>query len=220
MKARHLFYAALAAMALAVVSFTACDKDNSNGTTQEHPLLGKVSFATDSTWRGGSQEWSDAVQTVRCSGKTDYMGYDSIANEYCADCRSTPDGKGDLFSWEMVRTCKAYLCPDGWRVPTRDDFRALDIALGGIGEHRKDLPTINEKYLNPAVWGGQRNGYCMTDGTLPKDTLGMSTYWSQAEANSEIGFSLLLLSSMSMIYPQGSASKYTGLSLRCVRDVQ
>ncbi|MCL2413320.1 MAG: fibrobacter succinogenes major paralogous domain-containing protein, partial [Bacteroidales bacterium] len=96
--------------------------------------LGNASFATDSTWRisgnGITQMWSDVVQTDFCSNKTEFSGVDLTTATFRVDCRSNPARKGDFFSWQAVYELRNELCPSPWRVPTAEDFRNLDIALG------------------------------------------------------------------------------------------
>jgi len=86
------------------------------------PGIGDVKFATTKTWKVGSQTWSDAVEVV-ANTKTTFDG--GTHPTYKADWRNNPGQKGSLFSWTMVDDKKATLCPDGWRIPTKDDFIAL-----------------------------------------------------------------------------------------------
>jgi len=157
--------------------------------------LGTVTFKTDRTWTVGDQEWSDVVMASSCSEKTTFLGGTSdglgLFRNLNADCRSNHPGFGDLFSWCAVYRFRDELCPDGWRVPTRDDFIALDRALGGgIGrEHSISSRLITESYLNPEVWGGSLSGFSLIDGRLgnwPPDNYrnayqNVARYWSQTE---------------------------------------
>jgi len=165
--------------------------------------LGIVSFATTQTWTVGSQEWSDAVQTTGCSGKTSYNRY--------VDCRSNPNYKGDLFSWYAVDAWKDELCPSPWRVPTRQDFIDLDIALGGTGYDQYSTSQVN-KYLN--TWGGSYGGYCYSDGSLYNQG-SEAYYWSQSEYSSTYEY-YLRFNSSGYIYPQNYSYKSNGFTLRCV----
>jgi hypothetical protein len=46
----------------------------------------------------------------------------------------------------------ATLCPSPWRVPSRNDFRALDRALGGDGNYHKESESwVTTNYINK--WG-------------------------------------------------------------------
>jgi len=114
--------------------------------------------------------------------KDKYDGGDYSTSLFKADCRQT-SGYGDLFSWEAINQYKSQLCPNGWRVPTMQDFVDLDIALGGTGKTRgamfeddaSIIQFINDNYLNPSVWGGSR-----TDGAN-------ASYWSLQECHSRDG---------------------------------
>jgi len=171
--------------------------------------FGKISFATDSTWTIGSQIWSDAVQTSVCNNKTTFLGNS-------ADCRSNPNHKGDLFSFNAVSEFKYELCPYPWRVPTKQDFIDLDITLGGNGNLRSDMEIISSKYLNSAVWGGAYGGFCLSGGWLSNQGT-EAVYWSQSEYLSNGGY-CLTFGDGGGISPQGWDYKDMGFSLRCVRD--
>ena len=187
--------------------------------------LGKASFATDSTWKipgnGITQEWSDAVQTVDCSSKATFSGWNSTTSSYNVDCRSNPYQKGDLFSWHAVAEVEN-ICPDGWRIPDSADFRNLDIALGFNGQNRYQ-ETVNDTswqvqldtYLT--TWGGTYGGLCTSVGSLYNQDFS-GVYLSQSENNTDLGFRFTF-DTNGHIYPQGWGNKGYGRSLRCVRDV-
>jgi len=187
--------------------------------------LGLASFATDSTWTisGGAitQTWSDVVQTDRCSNKTEFRGADVGTSTFRIDCRSNPARKGDLFSWQAVYELRDQLCPAPWRVPTKQDFLNLDIALGGNATERWQETVngyswqdqLNIWYINR--WGGDVGGLCNQHGTV----LGVGfwgEYWSQTEASSDFGFSLFF-EIAGTINPQNWNLKDHGLRLRCIR---
>jgi uncharacterized protein YjdB len=180
--------------------------------------LGTVSFATTQEWTvsgfGITQIWSDVVQAASCN-KTSFNGGNGW--NYNADCRSNPDYKGDLFSFCAVVRFKETLCPDGWRVPTMQDFIDLDIALGGSGINRHDtsyIPFIHDNYLNPDVWGGAFGGVASSDNLYYQGTQGF--YFSQTDTGVQSARSLLLLSGGG-IRPQYGNSKLYGYAVRCVR---
>ncbi len=182
-----------------------------------HPALGVVSFSTNTTWEIGSQTWSDAVQTTICSGKTSFN-----SRNFEADCRSNPNYKGDLFSWEMINQYGAYLCPAPWRVPTREDFLDLDIALGGTGENDQNNSTLRSKYLSS--WGGTYGGFCRAGGSLHNQG-SHALYWSQSEhGKAGNGYNLYFFSTGNInphlsgkISPQSFIFKGNGFALRCVQ---
>jgi len=164
--------------------------------------MGVASFATGQTWTAGSQTWSDAVQTDHCSNKTAFSG--------SSDCRSNPGYKGDLFGWAAARSSVG--CPDGWRVPTLQDFIDLDRALGGTGNTQTNT-VHRDSYLN--AWGGAYGGYCYSDGSLYFQGSNAG-YWSQSEYYSLNGYHLSF-NSGGNVNPQSYSTKSTGQPLRCVR---
>lgn len=183
--------------------------------------LGTIGFATDSTWTVGRQIWSDAVVASNCSDRplAEFVGIDPETNTFNADCRSLPGQKGDVFSWCAVYRFGAVLCPAPWRVPTKQDFIDLDIALGGTGSGAVN-PELRDKYVSDSYWGGR---------LFLLNHLG--NYWSQTEHGRASAFSLQLFSNAMQgsppnfhVWPQGPSNKGTGgtaLSgnlLRCVRD--
>ena len=179
----------------------------------EHEKFGKISFATENVWKVGQQTWSDAVTATKCQ-KTDY-------NCDIADCRSNPDYKGDLFSWYAVSQYKDVLCPNGWRVPTSDDFIKLDKTFGGNGiscrkDDNEDCHILLNKYLNS--WGGVYGGYCPLSGVVDGQGL-VAYYWSQEEYDlDDFAFAHnLLLDTNGYALPQDLEWKRFGFSLRCVK---
>ena len=106
---------------------------------------------------------------------------------------------------------------DGWRVPTRDDFIALDIALGGDGtNHMMDSdPTC---YITE--WGGEYGGYVWYyEGQMQFSEVGSyAAYWSQTESSETQGCTLNFGGSYGFRTPQGGGDKYNGFTVRCVKD--
>jgi uncharacterized protein (TIGR02145 family) len=184
-------------------------------------FLGDASFVTDSTWTISNgtitQTWSDAVQTANCSNKTTFNGGIIDGNVenwvFNIDCRSNPGQKGDLFSWRAVAEHQDLLCPNGWRVPTRQDFRDLDIAFGGDGVLQIN-ETHRDKYLN--VWGGNYGGFCHWEGTLRYQGMA-GYYWSQSEFNTFSGINMSF-NINGHVSVQAAIAKSGGYTLRCVRN--
>jgi uncharacterized protein (TIGR02145 family) len=189
--------------------------------------LGTVSFVSPAQWTivrdSITQIWSDAVQATGCN-KTTFAG--GLNGNYIADCRSNSGYSGDLFSWCAVARFGDVLCPGNWRVPTKEDFVNLDIALGGSGLNRGVGATdaVLLKYLASSgsvnqFWNGAFNGMCSTDGTLTNQ--GVSAYyWSSEEILGTVAYYLFFSNNNSLgnIYPQQTLTKTVGLSVRCIQD--
>jgi uncharacterized protein (TIGR02145 family) len=212
-------------------------------------------FTSDSIWtvtNGNTvQFWSDAVTADSCEKRTTFIGaglWDPITKSwkdtttsvwaFNADCRSNPNQKGDLFSWRAVEEYKNKICPDGWRVPSSEDFRNLDMILGGTGGSRWGLDSayIMENYVffngairNPAgdtlrliprsAWGGNFSGRSGTTGIL-RDQFSTSNrtphayYWSLDDLSDERAVALLV--GKDGVNPQSSGEKSNGFAVRCV----
>jgi len=179
------------------------------------PSIGTVSFATNQKWTVGSLTWSDAVQTSVCSNRTTYHGGYWGAQNFNADCRSNPGQTGDLFTWCAVIRFQDELCPYPWRVPTREDFFALDREFGGNAENREDINALNLYLSN---WGGTFSGYCSPSGVRGVQGA-WAFYWASTLRGPTTGH-LLALSAEGFVGPNRDSVKYRGFALRCVRDAQ
>jgi uncharacterized protein (TIGR02145 family) len=176
--------------------------------------LGTVTRGNERTISGNgiTQIWSDAVTATNCQ-KTTFNGatidWDNPTNSnFNADCRSNPDYPGDLFSWCAVIRFQNQLCPAPWRVPTSEDFRDLDIAMGGTG----NFPTFNSNSITR--WGGAFGGGCYYDGSLFNQG-SCAYYWSQTGGDATSG-RFLYFNTDGIVWLRWG-DKYFGFSLRCVR---
>jgi len=187
--------------------------------------LGTVSFYTDNEWtiegNGIFQIWSDAVTATACQkesfdgGYRDFTTGDHWGNHnFSADCRFNSGFPGDLFSWCAVVRFGDVLCPYPWRVPTRQDFRNLDLAMGGNGLPRTDLDFVQSNYL--AIWGAIFGGsFNPRSGELQRQGF-YARYWAQTKSNIIRGFSLVVVST-GFINPIVCEHKNNGFFVRCVR---
>jgi len=173
--------------------------------------LGTITFKTDQTWTIGDQEWSDVVMATGCR-KTTFSG--GPWGNQNADCRSNSN-YGDLFSWCAVIRFQDQLCPDGWRVPSEEDFVQLDMALRGEGTGQRSYTDtlVREKYIH--LWHGSYGGYSGVDGQLGGQNWS-AYYWTQTERCENHGFRMNFHSD-GYTFPKGWIGKDNGLVLRCIR---
>ncbi|MCL2417122.1 MAG: Ig-like domain-containing protein [Bacteroidales bacterium] len=173
--------------------------------------LGTVGFVTTQEWPVGNQIWSDAVTATGCD-KTNFYGGSN--NNFNADCRSNPGFPGDLFSWCAVIRFQAELCPTPWRVPTIQDFRDLDTALGGSG--MGNLPSgdtvLRDMYIYS--WGVVFGGASDALGNLPTGNRN-AHYWSQTDSPPWAASWVVAVNGRT---GTASTQKSNGLPLRCVRN--
>ncbi len=175
-------------------------------------LIGTTSFRTDKTWEVGTQIWSDAVMATGAK-KEDYNG--GSMGTYYPDCRKN-EGFGDAFSWKAVEQFKDILCPDGWSVPTADDFHRLDMALN----NRADYTTRNgdmdalSNYLSDEKWGGMLAGRAH-NGVI--NNTAYAYYWAQ-DSRTATYANAFVLQDTGRIDPNNSSEMTFGFQVRCVKN--
>jgi hypothetical protein len=168
-----------------------------SGCVASNINLGKVGFLSDKTWTFGDQTWSAPVTATYCE-KTAFDG-GGTSNNSKADCRKHSKAKyGHLFSWCMVATYAAQLCPSPWRVPTKSDFERL-------------AQNVNSRKLSKS-WG--YGGYAIS--SFMRDVNSYAYYWSSTEYDNDSAYFLVYYSSY--VYPQYYyATKANGRQVRCVK---
>jgi len=167
--------------------------------------LGTISFATNETWTVGNQVWSDAVQTTVCYNRTTYN-----AGGYSADCRRNLGQKGDFFSACAIIRFGDSLCPYPWRVPTIEDFKALDLALGGNGDGvRYRSEKVRDNLLN--TWGATFSG--STFGHQGAN----ANYWALCDKDLIRRFQFCNVGWIMIVARANIRKDLFGNSLRCVR---
>jgi len=184
--------------------------------------LGTVTFDSrghnvEISGNGITQIWSGVVTATNCQ-KEGFAG--GVAGNFNADCRSNPGFPGDFFSWCAVVRFADVLCPSPWRVPTRQDFIDLDIAMGGDGQNRFSSSSaiatsqfVQDNYIS--LWGGAFGGWGNNIGGLHNQGLD-ANYWTLMEEGATTGHSLVF-GVLGTLGPQNWQLKFQGHSLRCVR---
>ncbi|MDX2415313.1 MAG: FISUMP domain-containing protein [Bacteroidales bacterium] len=156
---------------------------------------------------------------------------------------SNVDTYGRLYTWHAI-TDDRNVCPDGWHVPSSDDWTTLITYLetnnygydGGGDDIAKSLASTSNWYTNdiypgtigfeqeknnssgfngmPA--GERRNGvFCWTHGKIGS----IAGWWSSTadEAYPELGTWYNLVNKVDKLY-QVQGPKIRGISVRCVKD--
>jgi uncharacterized protein (TIGR02145 family) len=177
--------------------------------------LGTVSFATNQEWTVGNQIWSDAVQTSVCSGRSPSAFEYGVEGNLVANCRSNPGQKGDFFTWCAVMRFADELCPSPWRVPTKEDFAELNLALGGEDEERYNSPAVRNRFLTD--WGGTYNGRLFYSDLWHQGV--NAAYWSQSDNDFAEVYNLFYCNAGWIDRTSHQGHYYSGAALRCVRDI-
>lgn len=190
----------------------------------------------------GDQEWM--VENLKV---THYKNGDSIPRAYSGsewnnlstgayavydDSESNLDTYGNLYNWYAVDDDRG-ICPEGWRVPTDDEFTALTNYLGGENVAGGKLKECTEGSCPESnYWFGPNAGATNESGFtgLPGgQRLGHPVYadcqwirenayfWSSTDANNSAAFYRQLYNMRSDI-DRALFSKEYGLSVRCLKD--
>jgi uncharacterized protein (TIGR02145 family) len=198
----------------APTSFT--DATGAPGRLNGTPFNGSVPHyaASTKTWAVKSQIWSDVINIPECDR-------DAFTNSNTVPyCRSyVVNGKRWFYyNWTYVNENQNTLCPSPWwRVPTNDDFKALDVALGGTGNGRSVAPSwVTSTYI--ATWGATYIGAAdNTYGGFIHVNTG-AFYWSSTVRPAGSGFFLAIWNDGS-VRPSYIEDHYIGISVRCIRTL-
>jgi uncharacterized protein (TIGR02145 family) len=132
---------------------------------------------------------------------------------------------GALYNWYAVSTDK--LCPSGWHVPIDSEFKILTDYLGdNFGAKMSE--TGNNHWLNyvtdatnvsgfTGLPGGLREFYDIS-GEISFASIGSTGSWWSTSENGALGSFNVLSWDTYIGYYQTLADKYSGMSVRCVKD--
>ncbi len=127
---------------------------------------------------------------------------------------------GALYNWYAVNTGK--LCPTGWHVPRKDEWRALSeyllpnnadkLKVAGKTYWKKNLESATNETGFSAMPGGARqiDGRFLFEGTYAQ-------WWSSDQGSEQWGDGALMYDNTSRMAIQG-IYKVGGASVRCIRD--
>lgn len=143
---------------------------------------------------------------------------------------------GLLYNWYAVNTGK--LCPDGWHVPSSDEWVELEGFLGTevAGLKMKETGTLHWTSTSPEVTnesgftalpGGLRRGHLDNRPTLFDHAGEYASWWSSTSGGSYITVFNLHApvvdgrapdSKHRFLYMRDTESKTWGLSIRCIKN--
>ncbi|MFC1553348.1 fibrobacter succinogenes major paralogous domain-containing protein [candidate division KSB1 bacterium] len=222
--------------------------DNESKETTEEQTTGTVTDIDGNVYETiiiGNQEWmvtnlkvtkyrnGDAIPNVR-----EVSAWTSLSSgAYCVyeNTESNADTYGFLYNWFAVVDSRD-LAPEGWHVPTDDDWKELEMYLGmsqseaddtggrGTNEGGKLKETGTAHWLTPNTGTTNKSGFSALHGGSRDATNGSfgnmgqcADFWSSSESSSDGAWGRRLISSSAGI-SRSSMYKKNGFSVRCVRD--
>lgn len=144
-------------------------------------------------------------------GYTAYFGDPSYISAY-----------GALYNWYTVDSEK--LCPEGWRIPTDEEWTILASYLGSTslaGGRLKQAGEISWRSPNTGAtnefgFTALPGGYCNIDGEY--SSLGSSGFWWSSTEASPTAAWARGMSHASSTVTRGDDNKKRGFSVRCIKD--
>jgi uncharacterized protein (TIGR02145 family) len=116
------------------------------------------------------------------------------------------------------------LCPEGWRIPTDEDWSALAAQLGGDSEAGGRLKSVgSQRWTDPNTGATDESGFGATPGGYRYkngqfDHIGSGGYWwsSTTPTDSTLNYRALHYDYADMM--RNTSPVTTGYSVRCVRE--
>jgi len=185
----------------------------------------------------GTQEWlTENLKTTKYSngdliGTTSPISKD-ISSESTPKYQWSYNGDeskvasyGRLYTWYTI-TDNRNVCPDGWHIPSDDDWTVLTDYLGDrsiAGGKLKEIGTVH--WISPNTGATNETGFSAIPGgyrypTGQVDFIGYYFWcWSGTEFSSDPAMANMwyVHNSDSGIY-YGPMSKYWGFTVRCIKD--
>jgi uncharacterized protein (TIGR02145 family) len=213
-----------------LISFSGCDSEtvtDIDGNIYKTVTIGSQVWMQENLkttgYRDGSPIEYPGADNIHWLTNTDgaYAWYDNDEALYKDTC-------GALYNWHAVSN-PAGLCPEGWSVPTNDDWQLLFDFLGGddvAGGKLKTTGTIEDGtglWESPNAGATNESGFSVVPAgiRLPAgwfDYLGGSTcLWSSSEINTLNAWGPALYTGNAGVF-RGGGGKQLGFSVRCLKD--
>lgn len=166
---------------------------------------------------GDMEEWSLYKQGAYC----DYNNEKSYVNPY-----------GHLYNYFAIEDSRG-LCPEGWHVPTREEYHTLIEYLGGRYEAPNKLKEAGSEHWSSTLLtteneGTNESGFTALPGGVltasgQYSSLGyMAYFWTSEGYTSDMsgnpyGYAQVMSLSNS-VFEYNNYHAYMGMSIRCIKD--
>jgi uncharacterized protein (TIGR02145 family) len=154
----------------------------------------------------------------------DWSSYDEGHYGVYDNDPSNADIYGNLYNWAVVDDDRG-VCPDGWHVPTDEEYTVLTDYLGGVsvaGGKMKEAgyehwASPNEGATNESGFAGLPAGYRSTNSGNYYSMGGDGNFWSSSESSSSDAWYRTLGFNGSNVH-RGNYNLRIGFSIRCLKD--
>ncbi len=173
----------------------------------------------------------DAISPINVSGSWDQL----TAGGYCSYDNNAANGEiyGKLYNFYAVEDSRE-IAPEGWHVPTREEYKTLLIYLGGSdvaggkmkeagSEHwTTDLITDENTGTNESGFTALPGGWLTASGDFASQ--GYKAYFWTIDgfdsgiSGSRYGYARWLGLNTDKFYDASNYHAYMGMSVRCVKD--
>jgi uncharacterized protein (TIGR02145 family) len=131
---------------------------------------------------------------------------------------------GKLYNWFAVDDSRG-LCPEGWKIPTDNDWNILTQYLGGFDVAGMKLKAADDWFenidgTNEIGFNGYPGGFRDSDGTFYTEGLYYGNWWTASENSDSSAWSrtLSFLDNKIHRYSIGQTLKSLGFSVRCIKE--
>ena len=202
------------------VTFTTEQLTDADGNIYSTVIIGTQIWITENL---KTTKYNDGTDIPLVTDNTEWASLTTPGYRwYNNDMGTYGDTYGALYNWYAVNTGK--LCPEGWHVPTDEEWTILTDYLGGAdiaGGKLKEAGTThwespNTGATNETGFTALPGGYCSNMGSFV--LIGThGNWWSSSEYMTNNGWKIGLVYNSSSVDSHGAIKIY-GFSVRCIMD--
>lgn len=221
-------------LGLIIIQLDSCKKEDPitvtdvDGNTYMAVTIGKQVWMTENL---RTTMFNDSSVITNVTGNNIWATTTGPAYSWFDNDTAYRDLYGGFYNYFAVESGK--LCPDGWHVPSNDEFKALEKSLGmtqagadslgwrGTDQGKKMKSRTGWNYngngTNSSGFSGLAGGYRYGGDGSFNDLGAVSYWWTSSKKSSTLGLYRRLDHDQIKVYAEGvrlQAGKY----VRCVRD--
>jgi len=199
-------------------------KDNNNGTaTDEITVVVVEEGITITDPRDGQKYFIVDIGTQTWFAEN--LNFETADSWWYDDSEANGEIYGRLYTWDAAQEA----CPEGWSLPSDDDWKALEMGLGmsqAVADEDLWRGTQGDKMKSTSGWndngnGTNSSGFTGLPGGYYSDSYSLvgdnSNWWTSSEASSSLAWQRGFNNLNSKIL-RFDPSKNFRLSVRCIKD--